>query len=52
MMKSWIPVAEHSDFPIQNIPFGIFSTPNKTARPGVAIGENIIDLKILDENGF
>jgi len=51
-MKSWIPVAENSDFPIQNIPFGIFSTPLKTARPGVAIGENIIDLVVLENNGF
>lgn len=52
MKKSWIPVAEESNFPIQNIPFGIFSTPNKTARPGVAIGDQILDLLILRENGF
>lgn len=52
MKKSWIPVAEESNFPIQNIPFGIFSTPNKTARPGVAIGDQILDLLVLWENGF
>ncbi len=52
MKKSWIHVAENSDFPIQNIPFGIFSTPNKTARPGVAIGTQILDLLVLWQNGF
>jgi fumarylacetoacetase len=52
MKKSWIHVPENSDFPIQNIPFGIFSTPTKTARPGIAIGEQILDLLILWENGF
>ncbi len=45
MKKSWIDVAPQSPFPIQNIPFGIYSTPSKTARPGVAIGDQIIDLK-------
>ena len=38
-------MAPQSPFPIQNIPFGIYSTPFKTARPGVAIGDKIIDLK-------
>jgi fumarylacetoacetase len=52
MKKSWIHVPENSDFPIQNIPFGIFSTPNKTARPGIAIGDHILDLLVLWENGF
>lgn len=52
MKKSWIPVTADCDFPIQNIPFGIFSTDKKTARPGVAIGDQILDLLILWENGF
>ena len=47
MKKSWIDVAPQSPFPIQNIPFGIYSTPSKTARPGVAIGDKILDLKGL-----
>lgn len=51
-MKSWIPVSADSDFPIQNIPFGIFSTPQKSARPGIAIGEHIVDLLVLSTNGF
>ena len=40
-------MAPQSPFPIQNIPFGIYSTPSKTARPGVAIGDKILDLKGL-----
>ena len=52
MKKSWITVAENSHFPIQNIPFGIFSTSQKTARPGIAIGDQILDLVVLHDNNF
>lgn len=52
MKKSWIPVAKDSHFPIQNIPFGIYSTDEKNARPGVAIGDKIVDLRKLSELGF
>lgn len=51
-MKSWISISAESDFPIQNIPFGIFSTPQKTARPGIAIGDQVLDLLVLKTNGF
>jgi fumarylacetoacetase len=34
----------HADFPIQNLPFGVFSPAGGTARAGVAIGDMIIDL--------
>jgi len=34
----------HSDFPIQNLPLGIFSPPGHHARPGVAIGDMILEL--------
>jgi len=49
-MKIEIPV--NSDFSIHNIPFGIFSTNRKTARVGVAIGDHILDLKRLSEEGI
>ncbi|HWY85903.1 MAG TPA: fumarylacetoacetase, partial [Gemmataceae bacterium] len=40
-------------FPIQNLPFGIFSrSADKSPRVGVAIGELILDLKFLAENGL
>jgi len=52
ILKSWIEVEKNSDFPIQNLPFGIFKTSNKTARVGVAIGKKIIDLLELSRAGF
>jgi fumarylacetoacetase len=48
-LKSWIAVKPESDFPIQNLPFGIFKTKDKTHRVGVAIGEHILDLSVLAE---
>ncbi|XP_057370834.1 fumarylacetoacetase-like [Daphnia carinata] len=42
---SFIPLPENSDFPLENLPYGIFSTANKPQqRIGVAIGEHILDL--------
>ena len=43
-LKSWVEVKPGSDFPIQNLPFGIFKTADRSARAGVAIGEYILDL--------
>ena len=45
VQKSWVDVMKNSDFPLQNLPFGVFSTA-KDARPraGVAIGNYVIDL--------
>ncbi len=42
----------NSDFPIQNLPFGIFSTPSGEARPGVAIGDQIFDLRAAHRLGL
>ncbi len=52
LLKSWIEVREGSDFPIQNIPFGIFSPKGKSPRPGTIIGDTIIDLSVLADEGF
>lgn len=43
-LKSWVDVPSGSDFPIQNLPFGIFKTADLTPRAGVAIGEFILNL--------
>ena len=51
-LKSWVNIPENSDFPIQNLPFGIFSLEGETPRVGVAIGTQIIDLKNLFELGY
>src|SRR5688572_28015540 len=51
-LKSWVEVSKTSDFPIQNLPFGIFKTKYLTAVGGVAIGDYVIDLVYLHENGY
>lgn len=52
-LKSFIDVAQDSDFPIQNLPYGVFSnTKEGTRRVGVALGEWVVDLAALEANGF
>ncbi len=50
--KSWIEVASHSDFPIQNIPFGIFKKSDKTICVGSRIGNYAIDLNALHKLNY
>lgn len=50
-LESWFPVAAESDFPIQNLPYGVFERRG-TARIGVAIGEKILDLYETAEGGL
>ncbi len=49
--KSFIDVAPDSHFPIQNLPFGVFKPKNGRARVGVAIGDQVLDLAVLEERG-
>lgn len=51
-LTSWVEVPEGSDFPIQNLPFGIFKTTQLSPRVGVAIGESVLDLKTLHVLGY
>src|ERR1700678_1569576 len=52
-LQSWVSDAnQHVDFPIQNLPFGIFSVPNGEKRAGVAIGNHILDLTACMEHGL
>ncbi|WP_108246336.1 fumarylacetoacetase [Muricauda brasiliensis] len=44
-----IEIPENSDFSIHNIPFGIFSTKDRSPRVGVAVGEHILDLAAVAE---
>ncbi|HNI33075.1 MAG TPA: hypothetical protein PK628_09105, partial [Chitinophagales bacterium] len=39
-------------FTIYNLPYGIFSTPTKSKRVGIAIGNYIIDLSVLYDLNF
>jgi fumarylacetoacetase len=50
-LKSFIDVPRESPFPIQNLPFGVFKPRDSAARVGVAIGEGIVDLSVLEEKG-
>lgn len=51
-LRSWVEVPKNSDFPIQNLPFGIFKTKYLTPVAGVAIGNHVVDLVYLHENGY
>ena len=51
-LKSWVEVKPGSDFPIQNIPFGIFKTKDLSPRAGTAIGNYILDLSIITNAGL
>ncbi|HEX9891076.1 MAG TPA: fumarylacetoacetase [Actinomycetota bacterium] len=46
-LRSWVPVAGDSDFPIQNLPYGVFRTEDQPVRPGVAIGHHVLDLALV-----
>src|SRR6267154_3088703 len=56
--QSWVASASgHADFPLQTLPFGVFSPPGRTApdaapRGGVAIGEMIFDLRAAFDAGL
>ena len=47
-----IQIEPTSHFSIHNLPYGIFSTPSKHKRAGIAIGNQILDLSILYELSF
>jgi fumarylacetoacetase len=50
--KSWLNVAENCDFPIQNIPFGVFITKDDIITIGTRIGEYAIDLGAFHQLGY
>jgi fumarylacetoacetase len=50
-LSSFIEVSPESHFPIQNLPFGVFQPREGKTRVGVAIGDLIVDLSILEELG-
>ncbi|HWY51258.1 MAG TPA: fumarylacetoacetase [Chthoniobacterales bacterium] len=50
-LKSFIDVPRDSDFPLENLPFGVFKPRESAARVGVALGEYVVDLSILEGAG-
>src|SRR5690606_29746989 len=53
-LRSWVASANHPecDFPLQNLPFGVFSTGDGAPRVGVAIGAEILDLSAAAGRGL
>ena len=54
LMTSWVESANSADtdFPLNNLPYGVFSTNSLEARCGVAIGDQILDMAALEEAGI
>jgi fumarylacetoacetase len=51
--SSWVESAQgHSEFPIQNLPLGVFSTAAAGPRAGMAIGDSIFDIAAVLEAGL
>jgi len=52
-LTSFVESAADSPFPIQHLPYGIFKpSPEADARVGVAIGDEVLDLGVLEEEGL
>ena len=49
LMKSWVASANDANhpFPLNNLPYGVFSTEGSEPRCGVAIGDMILDVSAL-----
>ena len=54
LLHSWVASANHGDspFPLNNLPYGVFSTAHSDPRCGVAIGQMILDLQACEEAGL
>jgi fumarylacetoacetase len=52
-LESWVAGANgHAEFPVQNLPYGVFSTARHAARIGVAVGDKVLDVKAAAEAGL
>jgi fumarylacetoacetase len=51
-LHSFIDVAPESHFPLENLPYGIFRANDGPPRAGVAIGDLVLDLALLEETGY
>ncbi|KAK4398870.1 Fumarylacetoacetase [Sesamum angolense] len=53
VLKSFVEVHPDSHFPIQNLPYGVFKDePGSEPRPGVAIGDYVLDLSVIASAGL
>src|SRR3954452_19069090 len=51
LLRSFIDVPTDSHFAVQNLPVGVFKPAQGAARVGVAIGDLVLDLSVLEEEG-
>ena len=51
-ISSWVEIPKNSDFPIQNLPFGVYKTNNTKPRVCSRVGDQVIDLFILSKMGL
>jgi fumarylacetoacetase len=51
-LKSFVPVPPESQFPIQNLPYGVFCRADGIPTLGVAIGDHVLDLGAVEEAGL
>ncbi|MDE4098444.1 fumarylacetoacetase [Phaeobacter gallaeciensis] len=54
LLKSWVASANSADtpFPLNNLPYGVFSVGDEDPRCGVAIGDMILDMQAAEEAGL
>ncbi len=54
LLKSWVATANSADtdFPLNNLPYGVFSVGDDDARCGVAIGDMILDMAATEDAGL
>jgi len=50
-MTSFLPLPAGTPFPLENLPYGVFSTDGRSARVGVAVGDLVLDLAALEAAG-
>lgn len=51
-LRSWVPLREGCDFPIQNLPYGVFRPRGGRPRVGIAIGDQVLNLDLLARSGL
>ena len=54
LLRSWVASANaaDTDFPLNNLPYGVFSTDALDVRCGVAIGDSILDMQVAEDTGL
>lgn len=50
-LKSFLEIPSDSHFPLENLPFGIFRPSTGGPRVGVALGDSVVDLSVLEREG-